>query len=209
MAILLASNPELVLIHARRVGDEGFVALLSDGDSLFADALAAVVDDLIAVDINGPRLSRVNFDAVALVILDLPSETLLGPVGRRLVDALGHLAREELTLAFMGESAAVTGLFLEDGITAGLNLIPQAVVIDDVQGVADLQALLARMSTQGVRLLAMDAPVSVVYEQAEDTVAVEGSGNVLLVSFVQGADDLHPTARIHALTMGMRDTWPA
>jgi hypothetical protein len=209
MPILLASNPELILLYVKRVEPERFVALLSDGESLLADALGAVVDDLIAVDINGPRLSRVNFDAVALVILDLPMQTLLGPAGRRLADALGRLAQDELTLAFMGEAVATTGLFLEDGITAGLNLISNAVVLPDVQGVAGLQALLARMSTQGVRLLALDAPVSAVYTHADDSVAVEGAGNVLLVAFVAEGDGHHPTARIHAMTMGMRDTWPA
>jgi hypothetical protein len=208
MSILLASSPDLLLPEAARRSDAGLIALLFDGESALAEALRAVVESPILVDINGPRLSRVNFDAVALVILDLPLATLLGPAGRRLSDALGRLAEEELTLAFAGEAATATGMLLEDGVTAGLNLIPQAVVIPNVQAVPDLHRLLARVSEQGVRLLALDAPVTAEYRYDADRVAVVGGGSVLLVGFVAGAAGERPTARLHALTGGMQDGWP-
>jgi hypothetical protein len=209
MAILLASSPDLLLPHAARHSEKGLIALLFDGESALAEALSAVVESPILVDVNGPRLSRVNFDAVALVILDLSLATLLGSAGRRLSDALGRLAEDELTLAFAGEATTATGMLLEDGVTAGLNLIPQAVVIPAVQTVPDLHSLLARVSEQGVRLLALDAPITAEYHYGADRVAVAGSGSVLLVGFVTSADGERPTARLHALTDGMQDGWPA
>ncbi|MCB9137757.1 MAG: hypothetical protein H6642_05355 [Caldilineaceae bacterium] len=210
MTIYLASSLDLPADYAAKHSEHGLVALLHEGESALIETLQAKVDTPILVDIHGPTLSRVNFDAVELLIADLTPETLLSAGGRRLMDALGHLAQEgELSLAFAGDATAVTGLLLEDGITAGLNLIPRTVIIPDVQAVPSLAALLGRASEQGVRLLALDAPVVAAYEPENDMVSVQGAGSALLASFLGGDNGERPTARLHALTDGMRDGWPA
>jgi hypothetical protein len=197
---------------------DGFVALLTDGASDLAapleEAVAATDRELLVVDVNGPRFSRLNFDAMDLVILDLPPQSLLSSGGRRLVDALGYLAVDELTLAFAGPAIAATGGFLEDGVTAGLNLIPNAAVVSAVQDVPDLHTLLARLSERRVRLLALDGSVCVRYDFAADTVTVLGgdggqsNGSALMVAFVIANSGDAPTARLHVLTPGMTRSWP-
>jgi len=201
--------------------ERGLVALLTDGDSALADTLTdtldGVNDELIVVDIHGPRLSRLNFDALALAVMDLEAASLLSPGGRRLVDALGHLAAaDELTLAFTGPAVGLIGAFLEDGVTAGLNLIPGTLVFPSIQEVADLHALLARLSEYGLRLLALDAPVCLRYDYAGDAVTVAGAeidgdsrkGSALMVAFRSSEEGQPPTARLHALTAGMTRGWP-
>lgn len=207
MGILLCSSEEALRAAIDTQQNERFVAVLYTGESALATALSVDVDDLIAVDVNGPRLSRLNFDAVSMVVLDFASTELLSSAGRRLVDVLGRLAEESLTLVFIGEATASTGAFLEDGVTAGLNLIPGAVVLPDVQAVPDLRALLTRISGAGLRLLALDGSVSAHFHHEDATVDVAGEGNALLVGFVTG-DDGGTTARLQPLEDGMRRGWP-
>ncbi len=102
-----------------------------------------------------------------------------------MIDVLGHLALEDLTLAFVGPATAVTGGILEDGVTAGLNLLPRTAVLADVQAVADLRGLLAALSDAGRRILALDGAVAATYTRPGETVAVTGHGSVLLVAFHQ------------------------
>jgi hypothetical protein len=182
MGILLCSSEEALRAAVTAQQDDRFVAVLYAGESALAAALNEEIDDLIAVDVNGPRLSRLNFDAVSLVVLDFSPQELL--------------------------STAATGAFLEDGITAGLNLIPRAVVLPDVQAVADLRALLTRISGQGLRLLALDGSVSALFHHEDATVEVAGEGNVLLVGFVRN-DEGTTTARLLPLEPGMRGSWPS
>lgn len=207
MSILLASSAATLFDHLAARRDERLVLLLYAGTSNLAETLRAQVEEPLIVDIEGPRLSRVNFDAVGLVILELTPEQLLSSLGRRLVDVLGRLAQESLDLALFGPAAAPAGAFLQDGVTAGLNLVPRSVVIEDVQAVGDLHALLAHVSRMDVRLLALDGPVVAQYTEADDTVVVHGGGNVMLVAFVPAADD-GKTARIQLLHQSMRRGWP-
>ncbi len=216
MAIILCSEPSILNAQLAEHAQRGLVALLTDGASALTAPLTAVNDELIIVDIHGPRLSRLNFDALALAIFDLQPTTLLSSGGRRLVEALGRLAEDDLAVAFIGPAVGLCGGLLEDSVTAGLNLIPGTVVIPAIQAVADLQALLARLSTQGVRLLALDAPVCLHYDQQADTVTVadatldgdERKGSALMVAFRAIEDGETPTARLHALTIGMTRGWP-
>ena len=216
MAIYLCSEPEILIARGAEHAQRGLVVLLTDGESALTAPLTAANDELIVVDIHGPRLSRLNFDALALAIFDLQPETLLSSGGRRLVEALGRLATDELNVAFIGPAVGLTGGLLEDGITAGLNLIPGTVVIPAIQATADLQTLLARLSTHGTRLLALDAPVCLHYDQQADTVTVadaaldgdERKGSALMVAFRATEDGEAPTARLHALTIGMTRGWP-
>ncbi len=212
MAILLFSDAQTVCEQAQQFIHGRLPALLTVGESALAAPLQAVLDDLLIVDVQGPRLSRLNFDAVDLALVDLSAELLLSSGGRRLIDVLGTLAGDpdqELHLAFYGRPLAVIGAFLDDGLTAGLNLISRTVVAPDVQAVTDLRALLARMSDAGLRLLALDRPVSARYDPLADTVAVSGPGSVLLTAFRQNSGDERPTARLHVLTDGMTSGWPA
>jgi hypothetical protein len=211
MAILLFSDPETLREQAGRFISGRLPVLLTTGESALAAPLQGVLENLLVIDVQGARLSRLNFDAVDLAIVDLAPAMLLSSAGRRLIDALGKLAGEPdqgLHLAFYGLALAVTGAFLDDGLAAGLNLIPRTVVAPDVQAVDDLRALLTRMSDGGLRLLALDRPVSARYEPRADTVAVAGRGSVLLTAFRQTPGSDRPTARLHVLTDGMTSGWP-
>ena len=195
---------------ANTLRDNRFVALLSVGAGTLANDLRSQVgDDLLVIDINGPQLSRVNFDAVGLAVLELTPEQLLSSGGRRLVDVLGRLAEESLTLALVGPPVAAAGTFLEDGITAGLNLIPHSIVLANVAGVTDLPALLATASRQEVRLLVLDKPAGALYQHEDDSVTAQDEGNVLLVGFRPGEGGAPATARMQNLTRDMRRRWPA
>ncbi|CAN5443813.1 hypothetical protein BH10CHL1_BH10CHL1_10810 [soil metagenome] len=211
MAILLFSDAQTVCEQAPKFIRGRLPVLLTVGESALATPLQAVLDDLLIVDVQGPRLSRLNFDAVDLAIVDLSPELLLSSGGRRLIDVLGALASDPgqgLHVGFYGPSLAVMGAFLDDGLTAGLNLIPRTVVAPDVQAVTDLRALLARMSDAGLRLLALDRPVSAHYEPLADAMTVRGQGSVLLTAFRQNPDEQRPTARLHVVTDGMTSGWP-
>jgi len=188
--------------------------LLTTGESALAAPLQTVFEDLLVIDVQGPRLSRLNFDIVGLAVVDLTTKMLLSRGGRRLIDVLGRLAsapepEDSLNLAFVGPAVAATGAFLEDAVTAGLNLFPQTIVVPDVEAVGDLRTLLARLSETKLRLLALASPVSVRYEPAKDLVTVAGKGSALLAAFHQAAGQIQPTARLHALTAGMTSGWPA
>lgn len=207
MSIFLASDLQPLLDHVPTRQDDRLIALLYAGDSALCEAIQAHVADPLIIDVEGPRLSRVNFDAVGLVILDLAPAQLLSSGGRRLVDVLGRLAEEALDLALVGPATAVAGSLLQDGVTAALNLIPSCVVIDDVQAVDDLHGFLARVSLLGVRLLALDGPVLAQYSVHDDHVTVSSDGNVMLVAFVPVKDG-SVTARAQILHKPMRRSWP-
>jgi len=217
MSILFFSDPETVCAQAKQFSGGGLPVLLTNGESALAAPLQAKLADLLVIDVQGPRLSRLNFDIVGLALVDLKAEMLLSSGGRRLIDVLGRLAsvpenaahpEESIQLGFYGPAIAVSGAFLADGVTAGLNLLPRTVVLPDVKAVSDLRALLARMSETSLRLLALDRPVSVRYEPAKDTVTVAGKGSALLTAFRQSPGQDQPTARLHALTDGMTSRWP-
>ncbi|MFN8487447.1 MAG: hypothetical protein U0350_07640 [Caldilineaceae bacterium] len=213
MAIVLFSQVETLRKQAKDFTDGKLPVLLTTGESVLTAPLQTVFDDLLVVDVQGPRLSRLNFDIVGLAIVDLTAKMLLSRGGRRLIDVLGRLAsapepEDSLNLGFVGPAVAVTGAFLEDTVTAGLNLLPQTIVVPDVEAVGDLRTLLARLSETKLRLLALASPVSVRYEPGKDTVAVAGKGSALLAAFHQAAGQAQPTARLHALTAGMTSGWP-
>ena len=211
MSILLAPDPTPLLDTLAERQDNRLIALLYAGATDLRAPLEERVDDALVVDVESPRLSRVNFDAVGLVLLDLTPGQLLSRAGRRLVDVLGRLAEESLDLALVGPATATAGAFLQDGVTAGLNLIPGCVVIDDVKAVDDLHGLLAQVSRLDVRVLALDAPVVAGYTVADDTVSVQGDGSVMLIAFVPNAvddADAGKTARLQILHQPMRRTWP-
>ena len=212
MAILLFSTPEILIEQARHFVGGQLPVLLTTGESALTVPLQARLEDLIVVDVQGPRLGRLNFDAIGLAVVDLTPDMLLSSGGRRLLDVLGRLATdpdEPLHLAFYGRSLGVIGAFLEDGVTAGLNLLPRTVVVPNVKSVADLRALLLNTSERGLRLLALDHPVCARYETVADTIAVRGAGSVLLAAFRRTPDSEQPTARLHVLTDKMTSGWPA
>ena len=159
MPIQLFSNLNTLLDHLPADDGETLRVVLTEPDGEMAEDLALDDPGLLIVDVTGPKLQRVNFDLVRFAVIDLTPKTLLGSGGRRLMDVLGHLALEELTLAFVGPATAVTGGILEDGITAGLNLLPRTAVLADVQSVADLRGLLTALSQAGRRILALDGAV--------------------------------------------------
>ncbi len=183
--------------------------LLHSGDSTLLEALQAALPELAAVDITSPRFARLNFDAIGLLIVDLPPETLEASGGRRLMDALGKLAQDELALAFVGESASVAGGALLDGVHAGLSLVPGTAVVPDLRAVGDLRTLLGALSARGTRLLALDAPVGVRYDLARDFITVKGAGSALLAAFRTANAEEPPAARLHVLTDSMESGWPA
>ena len=142
MAILLFSTPEILIEQARHFAGEQLPVLLTTGESALTVPLQARLEELIVVDVQGPRLGRLNFDAIGLAVVDLTPDMLLSSGGRRLLDVLGRLATdpdEPLHLAFYGPSLGVIGAFLEDGVTAGLNLLPRTVVVPNVKSVVDLR----------------------------------------------------------------------
>lgn len=194
--------------HAPRWRGSGLVVLLHEGTSpLEAFLVDALGDDFIAIEVGSPRFSRLNFDAVHAVVVDLSAETLLSSPGRRLMDALGRLAEEALALALIGPAAAAGGAFLPDATTAALNLVPGTVVAPAVGQVDDLHGMLERLSQRGLQLLALDAPVAAEYDAGTDTVAAHGAGSALLAAFHRPASG-KPTARLHVLRGGMRSGWP-
>ncbi len=208
MPIQLFSNLNTLLDHLPADDGEHLRVVLTGPDGELAEDLALDDPGLLIVDVTGPKLQRVNFDLVRFAVVDLAPETLLSSAGRRLMDVLGHLALEELTLAFVGPATAVTGGLLQDGVTAGLNLLPRTAVLADVQTVADLRGLLAALSDSGRRMLALDGSVTATYTRPGETVAVTGHGSVLLVAFHQERGAETPTARINVLGAGMTRTWP-
>ncbi|NJN81282.1 MAG: hypothetical protein HC802_02655 [Caldilineaceae bacterium] len=178
-----------------------------------ADSEAAVANApgsdewLIVIELGDDRLSRLNFDIVERLILDLPSEFLLSSPGRRLTDALGRLAEEALTMTFVGDATGATGAFLMDGLTAGLALVPGTVVVPSVQAVPDLRALLATLSANRTRLLALDERVAARYIHQIDQVEVSGEGSVLLAAFHQPDRNASPVARVQLLQSGSAQSW--
>jgi len=208
MPISLFSNLNTLLDHLPADDGEHLRVVLTEPDGELAEDLTIEDPDLLIVDVTGPKLQRVNFDLVRFAVIDLAPETLLSSAGRRLIDVLGHLALEELTLAFVGPGTAVTGGLLKDGVTAGLNLIPHTTVLADVQAVADLRGLLTALSEAGRRILALDGAVAATYTRPGETVAVSGHGSVLLVAFHQERGAETPIARINVLGAGMTRTWP-
>jgi hypothetical protein len=226
MGILLYSDSETLAQSISSHVGKMIVVLLTTGESDLTSSLQDQVPELLTVDVTGPRFSRLNFDAISLAILDLTPAELLSSGGRRLIDALGHLAEETLTLAFYGLATATVGALLQDGVTAGLNLIPRATIIDDVMAVPNLNALLASLSLSDVRLLALDHPVQAMYNFATDSVSMEtvkdisnverdeaegsdagsSDGKAMMIAFVSGPEG--PTARIQMLTPGMQRRWP-
>lgn len=214
MAIVLFADQSALLEQVESIysaaADDGadLCVLLTHGESELAAPLQAMFEMFIQVDVTTPRLSRINFDAVALALVDLSPEDLLSAGGRRLTDALGRLAEESLTLGFVGPATAVTGAFLVDGETAGLHLVPRTVVIPDVQAVADLRALLERTTAANLRLLALDGSVSVVYQYDTDTIHVQGDGHVLLAAYETAREGAAPKARLHVVAPGSQSGWP-
>jgi hypothetical protein len=211
MAILLFSNSDILIEQATYFAGDQLAVLLTTDESALTAPLQARLEDLIVADVQGPRLGRLNFDAIALAVVDLTPEMLLSSGGRRLLDVLGRLATdpdEPLHLAFYGPALGVIGAFLEDGVTAGLNLLPRTVVVPNMKSVADLRALLLNISERGLRLLALDQPVCARYEAVADTVAVRGAGGVLLTAFRRTPANEQPTARLHVLTDKMSSGWP-
>ncbi len=208
MPILLFSDAAACAAWVTALSDPGPALLLSTGNSALAEPLRAALPELAEVEATSPRFARVNFDALALLVVDLPPAFLDDSGGRRLFDALGRLAEETLALAFVGAAAARTGGRQLDGVHAGLSLVPHTAVIPDLNALGDLRSLLSALSQQGMRLLALDAPVGVRYDAASDRVTVRGTGSVLLVSFRAGPEDDAPTARLHVLTDGMSAGWP-
>jgi hypothetical protein len=208
MPIALSSDPTTLAAHAPHWLDDKIAVLLTGKESQFFTPLPVALDNLVVVDIAGPRMRRLNFDTIHLAIVDLPAEFLLGPAGRRLLDALGHLAREHLTLGFAGPATATAGAYLLNGVTAGLNLIPQTVVLPDVQQVPDLRVLLEQVSRAKRRLLALDGPITVTYHHTGDQVEVHGDGSVLLAAFHASLRTGQTNARLHVLRNGMRAGWP-
>ncbi len=209
MPISLFANLNTLLDHLPPDDGEHLRLVLTEPDGEMAEDLALDDPGLLIVDITGPKLQRVNFDIVRFAVVDLAPETLLSSPGRRLMDVLGHLARtDELTLAFVGPATAACSALLQDGVTAGLNLIPHCTVLPDVQAVPDLRTLLTALSQSGRRILALDGPVAATYAHANDQVAAHGYGSVLLVAFRQERGAETPTARIHVLAPGMARSWP-
>ena len=207
MPILLYSDDNTLQDLLPRPEESKFVALLTTDAGSLRTRLEASFDELLVVDVTGPSLKRLNFDAIEAAILDLSPAMLLSQAGRRLLDALGRLAaQDELTLVFAGEATGVVGGFLENGVTAGLNLIPGTVIVPAVQEVDDLRALLAQLSEAGLRLLALDAPAGALYHN-DDSVEMEGAGSLLMVGF-SSAQEGQSVARLQPLSAGMRRHWP-
>lgn len=222
MAILLFSDPATcvsTLAKLSNVGDDALRVLLFAGDGStgqstpLANAMADEYPDLLVVDVNSERFPRLNFDVVRTLIPDMAAEVLLSAPGRRLVDVLGKLAsdggEDALDLALVSESVTAAGARLSDGLHAGLTLLPDAVVIHSLAEVGDLRALLAAVSAESGRLLALDAPVAVRYDAVDDAVRVAGTGSVLLVTFAPGAEGAPASAKLHVVAAGNRSSWPA
>lgn len=180
------------------------------------------LSELIEVEVGSARFSRLNFGALALVVLDLSPALLDSAAGRRLADALGGLLREGLTLLLVGEAAAMAGALLppaaevagraEDSpLRAGLALLPSAMVLPALESQPDLRALLLRLTAQSGRLLALEAPAAVIcaVTGAHAHFRMLGSGSALLVAFAQSSADAPPTVRLHPLQNGQEADWPA
>ena len=137
------------------------------------------------------------------------NDELLSSSGRRLSEILGRLAEDLLTLVLAADATTVAGAFLNDGVTAALNLIPRAVIMPQLQAGDELRALLAQLGAAGLRLLALDGDVGATFAHIGDRVWAHGAGNVTLIGFHQDADSGQPTARLKLLTDGMQSAWPS
>ncbi len=189
-------------------------------DEELAETLREVLPELVMVELGSARFGRLNFDALALLALDLSPALLDAPAGRRLVDALGGLLREGKTLLLAGDAAGMAGALLapdaaaeeddETPLRAGLGLLPGALVLPSLQS-ADLRTLLQRLSEQGGRLLALEAPAAVLCEVtgAHAHFRMLGGGSAQLVAFAQPVGEGAPTARLHPLTHTQDAGWPA
>ena len=183
------------------------ILLTSDNGTLAARIVETELD-IVTIPVGSERLSRLNFDMVGLIILDLMPEELLSSSGRRLGEILGRLAEDLLTLVLAGPATAVAGAFLADGVTAALHLIPRAVVMPQLQAGEELRELLSQLGQRRLRLLALDGDVSAVYAHVGDRVWAHGTGGVTLIGFHQDAASDVPTARLKLLTDGMQSEWP-
>ena len=213
MPLILASDAESLagalpaLLDATPPAD-ALAIVLAQAESELLGLLRPTFPAIAAVDPASPRFARLNFDALALVAVDLAAEFLLSPAGRRLFDALGRLMEEGLTVAFVGDPITALGGALTDGVRAGLSLVPRTALIPALNRVEDLRGLLVHLSERQTRLLALDAPVALRYDSASDRVRVAGPGSVLLASFVDSGMNGSRTARLHVLTAGMVSGWP-
>lgn len=223
MSILLFSDAtacaQTLASLTNRTGEH---LLLCAGDGTLASTehsqeISIVLPNLLVVDVNSDRFRRINFDQIANVVVDLDSETLLSSPGRRLIEMLANLAAlddgdGEMGLAFVGAAAGAVGGVLLDGVHAGLGLIPATAVAPNLAEVVDLRSLLESMSVGKGRLIALDAPVGLLYSPRLDQVRVAGAGSALLVSFVQTngqkPQDSPPTARLHVVTDRMTSSFP-
>jgi len=223
MAILLFSDSaacaQTLPTLAPRKGEH---LLLCAGDGTLtstelSQTIAAALPDLLVVDVNSDRFRRLNFDQFATVVVDLDAETLLSSPGRRLVEMLANLAalddgEGEMGLGFVGAAAGAAGGVLLDGLHAGLGLLPATAIAPNLAEVADLRTLLESMSAGLGRLIALDAPVGVLYSPRADQISVAGSGSALLVAFVRPTgttqENTPPTARLHVVTAGMTSSFP-
>lgn len=215
MPITLYANDAALLAHLSTLIEETTddemplaILLTTDEGSALATPVAASDLDVPVISVRSERLGRLNFDMIGLVILDMTPEELLSPSGRRLTDILGRLAEDLLTLVLVGPAINVAGGFLADGITAGLNLIPRAVVLPGIQPGSELRALLAHLGQRGLRLLALDGYGSATYSHTGDRVWAHGAGSVTLIGFAQDRSTGQPTARLKLLMGGMQSEWP-
>lgn len=221
MPIALYANHQILTAQlsqllAETTDEEAPLALLLHGDTrtLPDSALTQVDGAITALDVRSERLNRLNFDMVGLVIIDLTPEELLSSSGRRLSEIFSRLAEEMLTLCLLGNAVQVTGARLLDGVTAGLNMIPDAVVIVSVEEGDALRALLIKIGESGLRLMVLDRDAAVIYSHAGDRVwaqgeaegATEGRG-VTLIGWHLPVDG-KAAARLKLLSPGMQSAWP-
>ncbi len=211
MSLLLFSDVNACIGSLAALADPGVAAtaIVLHGESpTLVPSLLKAFPQMTAVAIDSPRFVRLNYDAIGMLVLDFTPAFLESSPGRRLLDALGRLASEGLSLVFVGEVVSMVGGALLDGVRAGLSLVPGTAVIPDLREVEDVRALLGALQARSTRLLAMDAPIGVRYDSIKDSVTVHGSGSVLLAEFRPGIDDEPPAARLHVLTAGMESAWP-
>ncbi len=142
-----------------------------------------------------------------LIVAALPPAAWQEPNGAVTAERLRALAATA-ALLLLGPSVAYAGnQHTHDG--PGLDLIPNTLVLHDLQAVPDLRGLLSDLSVRQTRLLALDGPVCVEYDPITDSVTTSGEGSALLAAFIQDSASDQPTVRVQILPAGASSGWPA
>ena len=184
----------------------GPIAVPASGAERAVSAAILTHWELRDISLNPPAPE--TFEDAKLIVSSVPASAWREVTGAATAEHLRRAVLASATLMLLGPTAVCAGEWCADGLP-GLGLIANTLILHNVQAGPGLRQVLAALSTNRARLLALDGPACVEYDPNTDSVTVSGGGSVLLASFIQVGGGAQPSARLHVLTAGMASGWPA